>query len=154
MENELVSLFDDFFGKNNRLVGFDDYFKDLTVDYKSTTFPPYNIYKDNVTVTVNGEEVPEEHTFIDVATAGFKKNELSVSFDERRHTVEIAGEKINKDVYKYSYRGIANRNFSLKWKMQPNLEFVKCSYNDGILHVEFKAHIDEEQPEVKKLPID
>ena len=48
MSNELVSLFDDFFDKNNRLVGFNDLFEEMSSDFKSTNFPPYNIYKDKV----------------------------------------------------------------------------------------------------------
>jgi len=130
MSNELVSLFDDFFDKNNRLVGFNDLFEEMSSDFKSTNFPPYNIYKDKV------DDV--EHTYIDIATAGYKKNELKVSFDERRHCIEVTGEKMNKEVFNYSYKGIANRNFSLKWKMNPSLEFEKCSYEDGILHIDFK----------------
>ena len=144
MGNELVSVFDDFFGKNNRLVGFNNLFEELSTDFKSTNFPPYSIYQD---VDENNK-----HTYIDVATAGFKKNELKVSFDERRHCVEVSGEKMNKNIFKYDWKGIANRNFSIKWKMNPSLEFEKCSYEDGILHIEFKEKPREES-EVKMIEI-
>lgn len=153
MTNELVTVFDDFFNKHNHLVGFNDLFKDfddLNI-YKTTTFPPYDMYKADVVVVEGKNATTETHTYIDVATAGYNKAELNVTYDKKTNQVEVTGAKDSSDTSKtYTYKGIASRNFQLKWKLQPSLEFLKCSYNDGILQLEFRT---KDQPEDEALQV-
>ena len=157
MSNSLMSLCDSFFNNKNSFIGFNDFFDDLArFDLKLTengikdSFPPYNIYTYE---TSSSEEESDIHTFIEIACAGFKKDELKITFDNSILKVEGNVSRENSDRMKYQYKGIATRMFRREWKLSDKLEFVKASYEDGILTIEFKYKV-EEVPETQFLPID
>lgn len=157
MSNDLMSFCNSFFNNKNSFIGFNDFFDDLAkFDLKLTekgikdSFPPYNIYTYE---TASSEEESDIHTFIEIACAGFKKDELKITFDNS--VLKVEG-NVNTDVSekkKYQYKGIATRMFRREWKLSNKLEFVKASYEDGILTIEFRQKV-EEVPETQFLPID
>ena len=75
-------LLDDF-------IGFDSFFRDIesTITSKqSQSFPPYDIYTEDVKVcSEEGNEascVTENHTFIKFALAGIPKEDVRVKFND------------------------------------------------------------------------
>lgn len=128
MANELIDVFNDFFEKNNRFIGFNDFFN---MGLENKGFPPYDVYTDTAEY---------KHTFFEVALAGFKEKDIEVTFSNKTHELKIVGEK-NKDEpqepVNWLHKGIGERNFTLCWQLQPNLVFEKMSFDDGILKIEF-----------------
>lgn len=153
MANDLMSIYDNFFDNKHSFIGFDDFFKDLSIFDMNLTekgikdsYPPYNVSTRLVNVAAETEKEPinEEHTFIEIACAGFKKNELRISFeDESILTVKGQSQKRESTDTKYHYKGIGTRMFERQWKLSNKLEFVKASYVDGILTIEFKPKYDK-----------
>lgn len=164
MANDLMSVFDVFNNKTN-LIGFTDFFDDLyhfNENFKTSTFPPYNIYTQNVEVSnendKNNEKYNETHTFIQLACAGYDKNNLKVQFNNKtcvltvytnenpNDNLAIKNDLLNNSESVFSdgngkiwyHKGIATRSFRNSWKLNDKLELVKCSYNDGLLTIEFK----------------
>lgn len=146
MNKQIVPFFDDFFSKNNRLIGFDDFFKGFTT-IENQSFPPYNIYKYNV--IINDDEKSqhtEKHTFFEIALAGFTKEDISPVFNKKTHELKISGDNSFRygDDIEFLHKGIANRSFNLSWKLQPNLELVDSKFENGILVIEFKETTDND----------
>nr|DAV04573.1 MAG TPA: hypothetical protein [Caudoviricetes sp.] len=163
MSNELVSVVDKFLNNKNSFIGFDDFFKDLaTFDYSLSekgikdSFPPYNIYTKDVNVAAKGEkEMTVPHTFIEVACAGYKKEDLSITYteDDSILTLECnSSDKSENNKHNYSYKGIAKRYVQRQWKLAKNLKFVQADYTDGILKIEFEPKMAS-KVEIKSLPI-
>lgn len=149
MDKQIVSVFDDFFGKNNRFIGFNDFFKDAFESNMigNQTFPPYNIYKKLVDVAGGKDEnITEEHTFFEIALAGFRKEHIRPVFNKKTHVLKISGENTDQipEGLKYIHKGIAGRSFELSWKLQPNLELFSSKYEDGIFTVEFREVLDSD----------
>mgnify|MGYP000078422365 CR=1 FL=1 len=163
MSNDLISLCDTFFNNKNSFIGFKDFFNDLSKFDLSLTekgikdsFPPYNVYTKDINVADENEKQPIyiKHTFIEIACAGFRKEELSIKFDEDSSILTIEGDAKHKpdiEDVKYSYKGIATRLFQRQWKLSEKLKFVKATYEDGILKIEFEPIMKDK---ITSLPID
>ena len=158
-KNNLVSLFDDIFDNKNSFIGFNELFNDLSkFDLNLTergikdSFPPYNVYIKDVDDERN--KITVQHTFLEVAYARFRKEELSIKFDEDSSILTVEGNAKHKpdiEDVKYSYKGIATRLFQHQWKLSGKLKFVKASYEDGILKIEFEPRMEDK---VTSLPIE
>lgn len=92
---------------------------------KPPTYPPSSIYsKDGV-------------TFIDLAVAGFRQEDLDINLEA--NVLTISGKKENwntntKDV-EYQHRGIAARPFTVRFNVNPRLEVKEASLELGILSI-------------------
>lgn len=145
MSNNIVNVFDDFFNNNNRFVGFNDFFNmDLSKGLENKGFPPYNIYTRLIDQSSSEEIDPIfiKHTIFEIACAGYGKENLKVSFNKKTHELRVVGEMPIRDVsknedFRWVHKGIAERNFTLSWQLQPNLVFEKMSFEDGILTIDF-----------------
>lgn len=105
---------------------FDDFFHNWNQDSFNAGLP-YNSYADE-----NG------NTILEVAVAGFSKDDISVAI--KGNTLEVVVDKKNKiDNSKNSYfhRGIAMRTFMSSWTLsgQINKKNIKSSIKDGILKI-------------------
>jgi len=96
------------------------------------SYPPHNILK------------TKEGYCLELAVAGFKKEEIKVYTEEDTLYVEGLREDIH-DETEYIYRGLAFRRFSRVWKMPNNLEVDKVTHSDGLVSVNFKKIIPEAQ---------
>jgi len=106
----------------------------------NTTTPAYPFY--NVVVT-------EEGVDIEMAVAGFGKDDLKVSFMDNILTVEGKKEEVDKN---YKKRGISTKSFVRKFPVSDYLYQVKgVTYENGILTVSFTNRNAEK--EVKYLDI-
>ena len=115
----------------NRSVGWDNLFEDFA--RPTSSFPPYNIVK-NV-----------EGTEIQLALAGYSKDDISVTFQDGVVTVSSDGSQ-DEDV-QYAYKGIAKRKFTSKFSLGQYYEVQDVSMKDGMLYV----FVTEVLPEEKKL---
>lgn len=105
---------------------FDDVEKLLSMDIQktATSFPPHNIIKLN-----------ESHYVVELAVAGFSKDEIEVTADDG--TLTIKGEKVDKDMGDavYLHRGIGTRSFTKTLKIADTVEVKGAEFKDGILRV-------------------
>jgi molecular chaperone IbpA len=113
-------------------IGFDPVFdtlKALAKD-KAASYPPYN-------VTKNGETY-----MIDVALAGFSKDEIDVTVVDQTLTISTAADakiptesQIKKSGTETLYQGIAKRAFKLNFAISEYVEVTQATMKDGILLV-------------------
>jgi len=96
------------------------------------SYPPHNILK------------TKEGYCLELAVAGFKKEEIKVYTEEDNLYVEGLREDIH-DETEYIYRGLAFRRFSRVWKMPNDLKVDNVTHSDGLVSVNFKKIIPEAQ---------
>lgn len=113
-------------------IGMDEWFHRMgTLHQTESNYPPYNLVKeDNVTFR------------LEVALAGFKKKEISVTTESGKLFVEGQTEK--EDV-EYVHQGLAKRAFTRSWTLSDDVEVRNVSFEDGLLIVELKRIIPEHQ---------
>jgi molecular chaperone IbpA len=123
----------------NSTLGFENIIREIEnfmeSDFKNNTavsnFPPHNILKvsDNVYV-------------LELAVAGFSKNEIDISVKEGE--LQIKGDKLDKtDKFNYLHRGIATRSFTKTIKIANTVEVRGANYSDGILSISLENVIPE-----------
>jgi molecular chaperone IbpA len=112
------------------LIGFDRIFHDVE-NRISTNYPPYNVIKNS------------EHDFeIEIAVAGFEKNNLSVEVDQDQLIVKGCRSK-DDDASKYLYRGLAARDFEKSWTLADHMEVKDVELTNGILSIKITRIIPE-----------
>ena len=127
-----------FHNINRYAIGFDhlmDHLVTLHSNNNLTTneYPPYDIIKEG-----------ENNYKIELAVAGFKKDELSIQLKE--NTLTIKGETNSKNSNgEYLHKNIARRSFSKGFSLADNIEIGSASFEDGVLSVNLTQNIPEEQ---------
>jgi len=127
-----------FHNINRYAIGFDhlmDHLVALHSNNNLTTneYPPYDIIKEG-----------ESDYKIELAVAGFKKNELSIQLKDK--TLTIKGESDSKTSNgDYLHKNIARRSFSKDFSLAENIEIGEASFEDGVLGVRLSHNIPEEQ---------
>jgi molecular chaperone IbpA len=126
----------------NHFLGFDnDFFSDFFVKTPNT-YPPYNV-KEN-----------DEKGLIELAVAGFKEKDLKVEVKDNLLSIYGCKEIDDKDISKlYSvHRGIANRNFTRKFKLHEHIVINGAKLEDGMLKIAYHRDIPEsKKPKVIKI---
>jgi molecular chaperone IbpA len=138
------ALFKNFPSFGARSVGFDDLFDalDRFTAMDAPTYPPYNITKTG-----------EADYQITVAAAGFKKHEIVIEQSkEELHIKAVMGKVDGDKDIAYIHRGLALRDFSLKFKIANNVEVTEVTFDGGLLVVNLK-HVVMEELKVKQIPI-
>ena len=128
-------------------VGFDrmQRLMDAAMARTEVTYPPYNIETD-------GEAVYR----VTVAVAGFGEDDLDVTLENE--TLTIGGNKTNeaKDAA-FLHRGIAGRDFQLKFNLADHIKVNGANLENGVLVVDLEREVPEElkprQIEIKTSPI-
>ena len=120
------------------LVGFDQIFDRLvstgTASAQAPSYPPYNIVK------VNDSEFR-----IELAVAGFKEEELSITVLEDKLTIEsYKDHSASGGGEQLLHQGIAERNFKRTWTLSPTVRVTGAMFQDGFLSVFLKNEIPEE----------
>ena len=105
-------------------IGMDDYLNRFWDLDTSSNYPPYNI------VQVNNVE-----SRLEIALAGFKKNEVRVYTEFGKLYVEGKKEE-SKDVGEFVHKGLAQRSFTRVWTLSDDTEIRDVRFNDGLLVVE------------------
>ena len=112
---------------------FDDVEKLLATDITKVTqsFPPHNIIK-----------LDETHYVVELAVAGFSKDEIEITAEDG--TLTIKGEKEDKDFeVTYLHRGIGTRSFTKQLTIADTVEVRGAEFKDGILRVGLENVIPE-----------
>jgi len=112
------------------LVGFDQYFNNPRL--QNSNYPPHNIVK-----------YSDSDYAIEVAVAGFSKDEITVEVDQDQLIVRgIQGEIITEGK-EYLHKGLASRDFEQKWTLAEYMEVKDAEVKDGMLIIEIERIIPE-----------
>lgn len=84
-------------------------------------YPPFNVKK-----------VDDNHYVIEIACAGFSKNEVDIELDGDK--LIVTG-KSSEDETNYLYKGIAARNFTRSFSLFDNLEVKNAEMANGMLRI-------------------
>ena len=109
---------------NKNSIGMDDYLNRFWDLDTTSNYPPYNI------VQVNNVE-----SRLEIALAGFKKNEVRVYTEFGKLYVEGKKEE-SQDVGEFVHKGLAQRSFTRVWTLSDDTEIRDVRFNDGLLVVE------------------
>jgi molecular chaperone IbpA len=122
----------------NMFLGFEDAFKMLDHYSSKSEYPPYNI-----------ERVSDDKYTLELAVAGFKKEDIDISIE--KNTLKIEGESAKKDA-DYIHKGLASRKFTRAFHLNKYMEVDKAGMEDGILKVYLVRNVpDEEKPKHIKI---
>lgn len=113
-------------------VGFDHLLNELdhVARHANDHYPPHNIIKTGDT-----------DYLIELAVAGFTREELSVEVKDR--TLTITGEHESKG-REYVHRGISTKKFKRTFRLSEHVQVHGADLVDGILAIELKYSIPEE----------
>jgi HSP20 family molecular chaperone IbpA len=109
---------------NRNSIGLDDYLNRFWDNDVSTNYPPYNLVQINNVLSK-----------LEIALAGFKKDEVKVYTEFGKLSVEGKKEE-SQDDGEFVYKGLAQRSFTRHWTLADDTEVRQVSFNDGLLVVE------------------
>ena len=113
-------------------IGMDDYLNRFWDDVGTTSnYPPYNLVQINNVVSR-----------LEIALAGFKKDEVQVYTEFGKLSVEGKKEE-SKDDGEFVYKGLAQRSFTRQWTLSDDTEVRSVSFDDGLLVVELGKIVPE-----------
>ena len=113
-------------------IGMDDYLNRFWDGVDTTSnYPPYNI------IEINNVE-----SRLEVALAGFKKDELKVFTEFGKLHVQGTKEK-QEDDRTFRHRGVAARDFSRVWTLSDDTEIRGVEFTDGLLVVKLGKVVPE-----------
>lgn len=114
-------------------IGMDDWFRRVSsIAPIQTNYPPYNTIKES-----------ETDYRLEVALAGFKKDEISVYTESGKLVID--GNKKETEQNEYVYQGLATRAFTREWTLPDDLEVKGVSFVDGLLTVRLTRIVPEHQ---------
>ena len=117
---------------NRNSIGMDDYLNRFWDGVDTTSnYPPYNI------IEINNVE-----SRLEVALAGFKKDELKVFTEFGKLHVQGTKEK-QEDDRTFRHRGVAARDFSRVWSLSDDTEIRGVEFTDGLLVVQLGKIVPE-----------
>lgn len=113
-------------------IGLEPWFHSLDNSYTTSNYPPYNVV-----------DMGDGRKRLEVALAGFSKNEISVYTEKNLLTIEA--EKDAKVEETYYYNGIAKRSFKRSWTLSDDVRVDEVRLVDGLLIVDLTTIIPEHQ---------
>ena len=113
-------------------IGMDEYLNRFWDGVDTTSnYPPYNI------IEINNVE-----SRLEVALAGFKKDELKVFTEFGKLHVQGTKEK-QEDDRTFRHRGVAARDFTRVWTLSDDTEIRGVEFTDGLLVVKLGKVVPE-----------
>ena len=113
------------------LVGFDRYF--TAPHHQNGNYPPHNIVK-----------YDDTHYGIEVAVAGFTKEEVTVEVDQDQLTIRGIKDRSNADVgIEYLHRGLAARDFEQTFTLAEYMEVRGAKVENGMLQIDIQRLVPE-----------
>jgi molecular chaperone IbpA len=123
---------------NRALVGFDrlfDTFETRFANQLTSNYPPHNIIKTDDT-----------HYQIEIAVAGFNKNEIHVEIEQEMLTVRGESDSSTESsTHQYLHRGLSSRSFVRSWQLAEHMKVNGAEIKDGILSISLEYVIPEEK---------
>ena len=114
-------------------VGFDHIFKELEdmTKHAADHYPPHNIIKD--------EDMKYR---IEIATAGFKEEELSVELKDG--VLHVNGDHTPRGL-EFVHKGISTRKFHRSFRLSEYTQVTGASLENGILAIHLEVVLPEEK---------
>ena len=109
---------------NRNSIGLDDYLNRFWDGPTTENYPPYNLVQINNVLSR-----------LEIALAGFKKDEVSVYTEFGKLSVEGKKEESSDDG-EFVHKGLAQRSFERHWTLSDDTEVRSVSFDDGLLVVE------------------
>ena len=116
---------------NRNSIGLDDYLNRFWDDTTSSNYPPYNLV-----------QVSNVESRLEIALAGFKKDEVKVYTEFGKLSVEGQKEESKNDG-EFVHKGLAQRSFTRQWTLADDTEVRSVSFNDGLLLVQLGKIVPE-----------
>jgi len=141
MTSKDLSIFNSFDRLRPFSIGFDDMFDQFESllgngGMVQSNYPPYNIRK-----------AGKDKYAIEVAVAGFNKDDVEVEFEDKLLTVRT--KKINKAVEKDGdeiiHKGISQRSFSRSFTIADDVKVNGAELKDGLLTITCEKIIPEQK---------
>lgn len=126
----------------NHFIGLESIARELdrmSTNHVIEKYPPHNIAK-----------VEDNKYVVELATAGFRQDELSVVVEDK--VLKISGEQKHIEDVEYLQKGISTKSFVKTIPLIDTVEVRGAEYVDGILRVSLENVIPEER-KPKNIPI-
>jgi molecular chaperone IbpA len=117
-------------GLSRALVGFDRYFN--VPNHQNGNYPPHNIVK-----------YSENQYGIEVAVAGFSKEEITVEVDQDQLTITGTKSTDADSSKEYLHRGLAARDFEQTFTLAEYMEVKGAEVKDGMLKIQIERIVPE-----------
>jgi molecular chaperone IbpA len=123
---------------NRALIGFDqlfDSFESRFANQLTTNYPPHNVVKTD-----------EDTYVIEMAVAGFKKNEIAVEVEQDMLTIRGEATAPNETAQRmYLHRGLSSRDFERTFSLAEHMIVKGAEIKDGILTITIERIIPEDK---------
>jgi molecular chaperone IbpA len=122
---------------NRALVGFDRLFNTFETRFANqltSNYPPHNIVRKD-----------EQNYFIEIAVAGFYKDEISVEVEADVITVKGERKRDEDPELQYLHRGLSARDFVRSFQMAEHMVVKGAAIQDGILRIDMEFVIPEDK---------
>lgn len=120
-------------------VGFDSLLDELELRREDSNYPPYNIIKQG-----------NNRYAIELAVAGFSKDDIEITWQDRDLIVKASKE--HKTDAEYLHKGISTKAFEKNFRLADHVDVVGADLSDGMLSIELEVVLpDEKRP--KLIPI-
>ena len=116
---------------NRYSIGMDDIFDRLNLVESQGNYPPYNLV-----------QVSNTESRLELALAGFKKEQVHVYTQDGKLFVEGAKEDEDTDT-KYYHRGMAQRSFTRTWTLGDETEIRSVEFENGLLTIDLGKVVPE-----------
>lgn len=119
---------------NRALIGFDRMFDAYESRlHNSTGYPPYNIVRTD-----------ENKYLIEMAVAGFRKNEITVEIEQNQLTIRGQSETPNESTTReYIHRGLSSRDFVRTFPLAEHIVVKEARIENGVLTVELERIVPD-----------
>ena len=115
-------------------IGMDEWLHRMGAVHESkTNYPPYNLIKES-----------SIEFRLDIALAGFKKEDIKVFTENNKLFVEGAQASEDESL-EYIHRGLASRDFTRVWTISDDVVVDGVDYTDGILSIKMRRVIPDHQ---------
>lgn len=97
----------------------------------NSNYPPYNIVR-----------VDEDTQVLELALAGFTRDEIEVSTERNVLTITARSEHDDRE---YMHKGLAKRSFGRNWQLSDDTKIGEVKFQDGLLTVTLLKELPEAQ---------
>ena len=116
---------------NRNSIGLDAYLNRFWDNTTTENYPPYNLV-----------QISNVESRLEIALAGFKKNEVKVYTEFGKLYVQGKKEESEGDG-EFVYKGLAQRSFERQWTISEDCEVRQVSFDDGLLVVKLGKIVPE-----------
>lgn len=119
----------------SHFIGFDHVWNEiekLSTSADSKIYPPHNVVK-----------IDESNYLVELALAGYKKEDLSV--EVRDGILVVSGETNNNSEREFLHRGISSKKFTRTFRMSEHVVVRGADFVDGLLAIKLEIVLPEDK---------